>query len=624
MRHRAHLDRQKEPARKWLLFIPAVLLLLLQTIFNADLCQAGVTVSASLNTSQFPMDRVAILSVDVSGARSADIDIEEIDNLRFHPRGESTQVQMTNGSFTSSVSSRYLIQALKPGKYTIPPITVRVDGDKYLTQALSFEVTRTNSSVSGKSIPGSSTARIGSGKAEELAFLRIEKLKDTSYTGEIIPIDIKAYFRQGIRVKLTAFPVLKGDGFVMPPQGQEPLQTVEQINNTSYSVITWQSSLSAVKEGKHPLSMELEATLLIPQRNRRSSTFGNRGFFQDDFFDDFFGNYQSKTVTLASPEIELDALPLPLTGKPKDFSGAIGDFSLHIQADPTDVEVGEPITLTMTIAGRGNFDRVTAPHFPEQKDWKSYSPSSEFLKDGSNYRGKKQFEQAIVLKNNGTTAIPPLSFVYFDPGAGKYITRTSTPIPLTVKNGYEDRIAPVPAPLPSPTAQKVGTETVPHGIEGLAPIHLNPGRLTPEIRPLFFEKWYLVLIGLCVFSLLFILSLKLRNRHLKQNPLLVKRKLMEKQLTKSLQHLEEVKAVGESRKFLNGCRKAIQEQFGLAWEMEPSAITLEDLNRKLSSSSPLLAIFAAAESSAYGGLALSQEDMTLYHEQLQKELGGIQ
>ncbi len=607
------------------LLIVTVALVLITGVTIAGISRAETGVTASLSTTQFSMNKAAILIINVTGARSADINMPKIENLRFHPRGESTQVQIINGSFSASVSSKFLIQALEPGKYTIPPIAVQAGGDKLLTQPLSFEVTQGTRSNTTPSSPGKTSERTGSEKDSEVAFLQIMQMKERSYIGEVVPIEIKAYFRQGIKVKLTALPALQGDGFVMPPLREEVQQTVEQVNNINYSVITWQSSLTAIKEGKHPLALELEATLLFPQRSRRSSLFNNRGFFQDDLFDDFFGSYQSKTVRLATPITPIEALPLPLSNKPVDFTGAIGDFTLDVQATPTDIEVGDPITLTMTIHGAGNFDRVSAPLFPTKKDWKTYSPSPEFFKEGSINKGKKRFEQAIVLKNPKLTAIPSLSFVYFDPNAKKYIRRTTSPIPIKVTNSI---IAPVPVSntAQAPSHSQSTGETLPStkGIEGLAPIQLETSRHYQELRPLFFQHWFQVLVALCAFLLLFVLFINLRRRHLDNHPELTRKKQREQLFARNIEFLAKQKCTERSPQFLAGCRKVIQEQLGLLWGVEASAITFDDLQQKLSPTSSLLTIFAAAERSAYGGLTLSEEEILEYFEKLHKELGAIE
>ena len=108
---------------------------------------------------------------------------------------------------------------------------------------------------------------------------------------------------------------------------------------------------------------------------------------------------EQKPIVSVSPEVVFTVLPLPTTDQPENFTGAIGDFDWKVEATPVDVEIGEPITLTMEISGTGNFDRVEAPVFPENPDWKTYSPSAKFLEQGNSYTGTKIFEQAIVAKS---------------------------------------------------------------------------------------------------------------------------------------------------------------------------------------------------------------------------------
>jgi len=102
---------------------------------------AEPTVSASLKPDQFSVDTGGILTITIAGSRSADIHLPMIAGLRIQGRGRSSQVQMINGSVSSSLSSTYVIQADTPGKYTIPPITVSVDGSTLTTRPITFEVT---------------------------------------------------------------------------------------------------------------------------------------------------------------------------------------------------------------------------------------------------------------------------------------------------------------------------------------------------------------------------------------------------------------------------------------------------------------------------------------------------
>ena len=87
--------------------------------------------------------------------------------------------------------------------------------------------------------------------------------------------------------------------------------------------------------------------------------------------------------------------------------------------------------------------------------------------------------------------------------------------------------------------------------------------------------------------------------------------------------IDQALTVNDTRGFLASCRRAIQEQLGLVWDTESSAITLGDLQKRLPGDSGLLTVFKAADESAYGGQELSQQEMQEYADRLKNELEGL-
>ncbi len=610
--------------------IVAVLCFLL-LLAGAQSLQAAVEVSASLNTSSFPLDRAALLNIQVTGAKSFEPQLPEVDGLRFYHRGQSTQVEIINGAYSASVTSTYLVQASRKGKFTIPAIRIKTGTGSTKTEPISFEVTASNSSQvpqTGRS-GASSTVRLRSGNSDEVAFLRVKPAREKSYSGEVVPVQIKVYFRDGIKANLNSLPLLIGEGFVLQQLEREPVQSRELVNNTQYTVLTWNSSLSGIKEGTHKLSIELNATLLLREQrriSRRGNSMFNDPFFGDSFFDNFFGSYREKEVKIASPELNLSVLPLPEVGKPENFSGAIGDFRLEVAANPVELQPGDPITLTMTVSGQGNFDRVQAPKLSREQGWKSYTPSSEFLKDGDPGHGKKVFEQALVAKDPTISEIPAVEFSYFDSKTVSYKTLTSNPIPLKIKGMVEKKD---PEPARKNIERKKEEKTVvtkqvaKPPISTLAPLQLAPGSINQTIEPLYGKKWFQLL----VLAILLVLSgatiYKIRGARMANNPLLQRNQARKQLLTLRWKEIENTLAANDTRKFLAACRSAIQEQLGLAWETEAAAITLADLEKRLPAESVLVKIFRAAEESAYGGQELNSEQSRKFAEALKRELEGL-
>ena len=80
--------------------------------------------------------------------------------------------------------------------------------------------------------------------------------------------------------------------------------------------------------------------------------------FSDAFFSNPFAQFgERRDVQITSDPVALEVKPLP-PNAPPSFSGAIGIFTMATDAKPKSVQVGDPITVTTTISGRGNFDRV--------------------------------------------------------------------------------------------------------------------------------------------------------------------------------------------------------------------------------------------------------------------------
>jgi hypothetical protein len=584
---------------------------------------AEISVAATLSSASFSVDEGAQLTITVNGSRSADVQIPETGKFDIFQRGRSSQVNMINGEFSSSITITCLLRAYEPGSYSIPPITIIADRKTLKTEEIPFEVT-TASQSSRKAAPGSGTAAsppsTGTTTDTAAAFITLSKAKERSYVGEIVPVEIKAYFRQGLRANLNSAPSLIGDGLVMPQLHDQPRQTQERVGTATYSVLTWQTTLSNIKEGRYTIHLELDATQLIPQRRTSTSLFGQRSPFDDDLFDSVFGGYKQKPIKVTSDDITLEIMPLPEEGRPDTFTGAIGNFSLHASAEPHEAEIGEPLTLTMSVRGAGNFDRVEAPSFPDSADWKTYSPSSTFTStDNSTYAGEKQFVQAIVAKSPAISQIPSLSFSYFDPDKGVYITSSSQPINITVTGKAATVQSPVLPETPQPPQEQQPTASS-ETITGLAPLHLEAGKSVATILPLYRKPLFLAVMLLCLATLIVLSVLKLQQIRAQHSPEESRKRQLQKKLQDSLASIETALAQEDPTAFLTAVRSTIQAHLGTLWNCEPSAITSTNLTGRLSHADELLTIFRAAEQAAYGGARLSRETMQHYAQTLKTEL----
>jgi hypothetical protein len=152
-----------------------------------------------------------------------------------------------------------------------------------------------------------------------------------------------------------------------------------------------------------------------------------------DLFDSFFGGQnQYKRFIVNSEPLVLNVLSVPEEGKLAEFYGLIGQYTISASAAPTNVNVGDPITLTIRIGGSQYLKSVRWPeleHVPElavnfKIPSQKASPTIE--------NGFKVFTQTIRANNDKVTRIPPIPLASFDVREGKYVTTQTEPIELEV------------------------------------------------------------------------------------------------------------------------------------------------------------------------------------------------
>ena len=101
-----------------------------------------VTVSAALSPVSFSVNESGQLIVTVNGTKNAELELPEVQGLDILHRGQSSRINIINGSYSASVTTTFALIASAPGDYTIPPIKV-ITGNKELeTEPLELTVTR--------------------------------------------------------------------------------------------------------------------------------------------------------------------------------------------------------------------------------------------------------------------------------------------------------------------------------------------------------------------------------------------------------------------------------------------------------------------------------------------------
>lgn len=480
--------------RRWGGWLVALVLLL----GSVGAPAADVSVKASLSRSVTVIGEPVQLQIKVTGAKRTD-DIPDMTAEGLEIRYTGTQshrsFQFGDGGTRSEVSTifTYEVTAEKNGKYTIPATNVDVDGQAHQTQPIALTVQ-----------PSSADDAV---RPQARGIVEIIVAKKTAYVGEMIPVEIRLYVDSRVNWQPVAMPELSGEGITKQkmPEPSRPGQVTR--NGIEYDLLIFKTAITPGKAGKISVGpTEVIYNAQVP-RARRSGPrspfdiFGG-GIFEDEMFS------PNQQIRAKGEAVELTVKPLPVTGKPRDFSGAVGKFQFSADGSPSAVKIGDPVTMKMRITGRGNFDRVEAPALRDPAGWRGYPPSGVFKKDDGDevgLSGTKTFEMAVIPEEQ-KTQMPVFTFSYFDPETEKYVVLTSEPAPLRVDGAK----APVATPAPKPVAAPTPPEPAPTTTDILGPLdEAGPRRsFTPlEQRPEFLRAQ--IVPGVV---LLLLLAFRLRRR----------------------------------------------------------------------------------------------------------------
>ena len=407
------------------------------------------SVTAVLSSSEASVGEAVQLQIQVKGDRNAGAPSEIlVDGLEIRSTGQMQSFEMRNFNVTSSITFTYSVVPLRAGRFTIPPQALRAGNNSLRTPELTLNVTDSPNpnSRSNRAPPTATDPR-------KNTFAELIVPKTTAYVGEMIPIVVRVGFEIQTRVRNIAPELdLPGQGFTK--QKMRAAEGRQTIGGKTYTIVTYKTAIAAARTGPIEIGpVEIPAVVLVPQTQRNrpfpQNPLGMNDPALEDFFNDpWLGGSVPREIKLTTERVTIDVKPLPPKA-PATFAGAVGNFTMTVDANPKSVQVNDPITVTAKISGRGNFDRVTAPVAADDHGWHKYPPSATFKQDDDvGISGTKTFETA-VSPNERKDKIPVQVFSFFDPAKEQYETLRSDAIPIRVEGGAAPA---APAPTAAVTA----------------------------------------------------------------------------------------------------------------------------------------------------------------------------
>lgn len=427
----------------------AIRLALLLLLVWAVPARAQYSVSARFDRAEARVGDVITLQVELQAGSVSFSDISpELPpqtNSFFDVLSSSSSVQtsIVNGNVSSSRSVIYQLRATREGDVNLGPVRVTSGGKTFTSAPLKIRIRKQLSPEEGLA------------QGERVPYLAEARtmIPPQVYPGQEIPVSLVLsavipFARWGLSGNVM--PAMPKFRVVDLPSGrQTSLVQAERAGTTYHTANVKQWALYPLVSGDTeipPIGVEMHlvqgAGGLVPDT-------------LDPFFAPFFRQFGGRVVQAVTKKIPVHVEPLPLQGRPADFSGAVGQIDISGQGLSTNANVGDAIPYTIRMVIRGDADAVLAPRLNLPVGYDSFdaevNSSSAPLGDGG-LQTQKQFSYLLVPRRPGRQQFSPASFSWFDPVTGQYRTWQAPPVTIFASGAAE------PGALPSsPGSQGSGS-----------------------------------------------------------------------------------------------------------------------------------------------------------------------
>lgn len=550
--------------RSSILLIPV--LILLSAAGHASAAEKKFEVNIDKN--RVVLGEKAQLGISFYGTQTMPApDISNIDGLDVRYIGPSTMMTVLNGQISTSVTHLYSVQPLKIAKFQIGPFSFKYKSDNYTSNMVFLEVTESQPvglPVTAQPVSVSTAEQLNLG---DRMFLVLSVEKTVAFVNELIPVTVKLYVNR-MNVSDIQLPTFEQESF-SKVEFKEPKQYRERLNGLLYDVLEFRTSIFGTKPGDYRLGpAEIKCNVMIRKSMPRSASMAD-DFFGDDpyrnpFADDFFTRYERHPMELKSKDVQLGIQPVPVSGRPADYSGAVGDYQFVYTASPTKLKVGDPVTLKMDINGTGNFNTVLMPKLDSTAGFKVYEAQ---VKTEEN---RKSFTQVLIPESETVTQLPRAVFSYFDPVARQFKTIDQGPIPIKVEQAKYEAPSQVIGPLPAASAP--GQKADELGRDMIF-IKDSPGRLQRKGEAFYRSSIFIPIFALPAIMLLALYIYQGRQNRIRSDSVYAGRLAAFKASRREIKGLRRKLKSGDPKVFYEALFIALQEYLGYRLTMPSRGIT---------------------------------------------------
>ena len=477
----------------------------------------------------------------------------------------STQTSIVNNVVAVFRGFTYSFSPTETGIFELGPATLEYKGKVYTSNSVKIEVVKRTPFEGDVDPDKERSKRIDINKR---IFVELETDKKEAYIYEQIVESFKLFFQKGLPIDDLDYVAASTKSFLAEKLGEE--RRYEEVRDgILYNVIELRTALFPLVSGNIEIPpAKFNCNIIIRQQGYRNS-----------IFDEFSGRGGQKyPVERSTDSVKLKIKPLPESDKPDNFAGTVGRFTMDVLAKPTEVKVGDPITLSINIRGKGNIQTIGEPVLApgDEKDFKIYPAETDttITDRGDGIKGEKLFSKVVEPQHEDIDMIPAISFSYFDPELEKYMTITHDPIPIMVEHSEVE----IPIRLSLEDAEKVKGQ-VKILTKDILPIMSDLYSFKNQGIALYNRSLFLVFIFLTPILVVIVCVYIQRHRELLQTDVGYARKRRAlSRAKKQLSNARRLVQLDNPSEFYSTLAKTVMEHIADKLNLAPASITADNIS----------------------------------------------
>lgn len=343
----------------------------------------------------------------------------------------------------------YTLEALKPGKFNIPPASARIENKFIRSRQITLDVIHSRNAFIENKKPDAGgiydDTFLNAGedpyaKINRNLFIKVFVDKRTCFVGEPVTAVFKLFSRLNSKSDIVKNPGFYGFT-VQDVINTDNKQTgTMMINRKKFDVHTIRKvQLYPLQAGNYTIdAMEVENKIKFSKSNvyKKAEQVIIEGVVPDD--SDMTADKNSTIVEtqMATEALNIIVKPGPQKNKPIEYNGATGSFDISTWLRKNELNKNEETELIIAIRGKGNFTQLSAPQVEWPQGLEVFE--SEII-DSLNYehtpmQGKREFHFKLISSMPGTYDLPRIAFSFFNTDSKFYKTVYAPPVQIKINN----------------------------------------------------------------------------------------------------------------------------------------------------------------------------------------------